>query len=1181
MKAILRLVFNRWTLLAVLLLALSLAIWFGGPLLQFNQHPVLESESSRWAAIGAIVGATLLVAAWNAWRARRGNSAVVDKLVAAPAPGPIESADMQAVRERFAKALQLLRRVRFGGGGVLEGWRARMGGRYLYELPWYVIIGAPGSGKTTALCHSGLRFPLADAMGDPAVEGFGGTRHCDWWFTDQAVLIDTAGRFTTQDSDRENDRRTWSGFLALLKQTRPRQPLNGVLIAVSVSDLLTASASERAQHAATVRRRLQEVHEGLRIRLPIYLLITKCDLMAGFMDYFANVDRDQREAAWGFTFDDPAGGHDPKRVASELEALLGRLHDGVVDRLQAERDLRRRAAIYAFPGQFAGLVPLVQAFLDAVFSSSTFDIPPQLRGVYFVSGTQEGTPLDRTLGSIARTYRLERAVVSPNRASGKSYFLARLLGEVVFAESGLAGTDTRWERRRSGLAAGGYAALLLLACGAFGAWGLSAVNNLRFIAQVAAREDDVRKQVARTPNLASADLQPLLPALDATRSLAQADVDGSVPWSLGFGLYQGRKLDAAARQAYERMLVDAVEPRLAMRVEDQLRAGGELAESRYEALKTYVMMRDMDHFDAQALKAYFEHDWDAQFGRNIGVDERRQLSEHLDALLAQGPVASPIAEDKALVESVRSRMASVSLAQRIYQRMRQAGVGSEFPDFTLARIGGPNATLVFASQGQRPPTKGVPGLFTWDGYHKGFERNVEAATKQLASEQPWVLGIANPAPTLPGNAGFVDGVRRLYLAEYAAAWQDFLADLRLQPAASLDQTTQLARLLAQPDGALPLVLKGASRETTLTGGDVGLLERAQIGTVKKITKAITDVTGTKPPFETGEASEKALVDDKFASLRSLVTAAPGGKAPLDETQAVIGELYVHLNAVQAAIAGGAPPPASPLPNQLVSVAAQMPEPLRSMLGRLGGDAGSITQLRRREQFSREVKAQIGDLCRLGLAGRYPLDRRSAVDAPLADFARVFGPNGAFQKEMQGPLGQQIDTSTPTWSFRPIDGAPLGAGAGQLPQFQRAAAIRDAFFGAGDTVSLQLDFKPVDMDPTLTQFVLDVDGQIVRYSHGPQLSTTVRWPGPGGRSEVRVQVTPTGASGSGIVESGPWALFRMFDRVRIEPGPTPARERFRATFDLDGRKAVFDVTTSSVRNPFRLQELSQFACPTGV
>jgi type VI secretion system protein ImpL len=116
-----------------------------------------------------------------------------------------------------------------------------------------------------------------------------------------------------------------------------------------------------------------------------------------------------------------------------------------------------------------------------------------------------------------------------------------------------------------------------------------------------------------------------------------------------------------------------------------------------------------------------------------------------------------------------------------------------------------------------------------------------------------------------------------------------------------------------------------------------------------------------------------------------------------------------------------------------------------------------------------------------------------------------------------------------------------------------------------------------MDAAITQFVLDVYGQVVRYSHGPQIPASVQWPGPRGSQQVRVQLTPASTGASGLVTEGPWALFRLFDRLQLEPGAVP--ERFRATFNIDGRRATFELTTSSVRNPFRLRELEEFSCPS--
>src|SRR5262249_19672482 len=137
--------------------------------------------------------------------------------------------ELETIRIRFQEAVDVLKRTN------------------VEKLPWYICIGAPGSGKTTALVNSGLEFLLPKPEGPAALAGGGGTRNCDWWFADQAVLIDTAGRYTTQDSDARADAAAWHGFLAMLKESRPQQPLNGAFVTVSVSDLLLWNKAERTR----------------------------------------------------------------------------------------------------------------------------------------------------------------------------------------------------------------------------------------------------------------------------------------------------------------------------------------------------------------------------------------------------------------------------------------------------------------------------------------------------------------------------------------------------------------------------------------------------------------------------------------------------------------------------------------------------------------------------------------------------------------------------------------------------------------------------------------------------------------------------------------------------------------------------------------------------------------------
>jgi type VI secretion system protein ImpL len=339
--------------------------------------------------------------------------------------------ELESIEARFRKAAEEMKSARFPN----PDGRART----IDEMPWYVMIGAPGSGKTTALLNSGLRFPLYTADSGASVPGVGGTRNCDWWFADEAVLLDTAGRYTTQQSDRKADAAAWHGFLGLLKQYRPERPLNGAIVTISVLDLMLWAKAERAKFAAHVRMRLSEMYAALNQRFPIYVLVTKMDLLAGFTEFFGDYDQAARAQVWGTTFQhdiDPALFAEP--YAKDFAALEERLGAEMMARLQEEPDLQRRAAIYRFPQQFHPVGPMVGEILAQAFGTQVNHRPLQLRGVYYTSATQEGNPIDRVLATMARTFRLERNAATLMSGTGKSYFVTRLLREVVFPEQVLA-----------------------------------------------------------------------------------------------------------------------------------------------------------------------------------------------------------------------------------------------------------------------------------------------------------------------------------------------------------------------------------------------------------------------------------------------------------------------------------------------------------------------------------------------------------------------------------------------------------------------------------------------------------------------------------------------------------------------------------------------------------------------
>jgi type VI secretion system protein ImpL len=1164
-------------------LALSALIWWASPMLGFGASRPFEPEWLRLTLIGILVVALLASIGWRIWKRKRANAALLQGMLQGPS-----AADKEAgvLNERFTQAVEVLK----GSGGKKSVFQR---GQFLYELPWYVFIGAPGSGKTTALLNAGLNFPLAEKLGQGGVRGVGGTRNCDWWFTDQAVLIDTAGRYTLQDSDSQVDAAAWDTFLSLLKKTRPRRPLNGVLLTVNLQDLLQQGPAERKDHAAKLRARIQELHAKLGVRPPVYVLVTKMDLLAGFNETFGNLAKEERDQVWGFTFPyDADSTADPlQHFGNEFEQLEHLLRGRLVERMENERDILRRTAIFSFPQQFSGLRELLGSFLEGVFSAGgKLEERPLLRGVYLTSGTQEGTPIDRVLGTLARSFGVERRLTETGAQRGKSFFLHRLLNEVVFAEQSLVGENRKLEARRNQLRIAAMAAMAVVGVAMLVGWTVSFVNNKSYVDGVLARMPELQKQVDALPVGGNADVTALPGVMSAVRAAAHPAgfAIEQPPFAYGLGLYQGAKLDAGARISYYRLQDRALVPRVVLRLEERLRtANRNDLEMAYEALKAYLMLYTPEHFDAESLKAWIMLDWDANLRRSLTPEQLADLETTLDDMLARGAPQPNVAMDAQLVAAVREMLAAYPLEYRVFSRLKRLDLGADLPEFSVAAAVGPNVGRVFMRTSGDPLTRGIPGLFTRDGYHTAFTGAVEDAVKQLADEEGWVLGVRSA-----GQASLKDQierrdsemsnrVRRLYLEEYIKLWDAYLADVRLIRLSSLDQSLQVAQLLAAPDSPLAAYLRGVARETRLVieqRGEVNTTELDselgdRIGGIKRggrqiqiLGRMASNVLGGGGAATGGPIEQ--MVDDHFAEIHRLVE---GNPPPLNETLKLFNDVYVQLAAVDAAQKSRLPPP-PPSGNAKIAASLQ-PEPIRSVLMSLYDSNDSQSRVAERQGLSSELKP-ITDFCTRAIAGRYPFASGSKADVLPDDFAQMFGVGGLMDDFYQRRLATLVDTGGARWTFRPLSDGSRPVGGEAIAEFQRAARIKEVFFRAGGkNPSFRVDIRALEMDPELQELQLDIDGQIVKFRAGDNTAATVQWPPARLASQIRLSAMPGGAP---QVFDGSWALFRLFDRHEVVASPQP--ERFQVVINVDGRKARLEVIANSAFNPFRLREIQQFRCP---
>lgn len=1184
MNRLFQILFHGTTYAILGALALAALVWFVGPLIAIGESRPFDPLWVRVLVIAVLLSLMLGKLVWGLVKRKRTNAALVNGMAKGPSAADRE---IGTLNERFAQALDVLKKAPGGSRSVFKG------GAYLYELPWYIFIGAPGSGKTTALLNAGLTFPLAEKMGAGGVRGVGGTRNCDWWFTDEAILIDTAGRYTTQESDSAADSAAWDGFLALLRKSRPRRPINGVLLTVNIQDLLQQNPNERKEHAAKLRARMQELSEKLGVKAPVYVLVTKADLIAGFNESFGDLGREERNQVWGFTFPySPQTQDDPlASFGSEFAALEKRLRERVMERMDAETDVLRRAAIFNFPQQFSGLKGLLGGFLEQVFSAGgNLEERPLLRGVYFTSGTQEGTPIDRVMGTLARTFGVERRVASiaPARG-GKSFFLHRLLKEVVFTEQGLVGQNLAMERRRSRLRLAGFVVTALVAVGLIAGWSVSFTRNKNYVAEVDAKLPELKKSVESIPPATSGDVTPLPDVLAAVRGTprpADFPID-QPPWPMTLGLYQGDKLDAGADLGYRHLLEATLLPRVTKRLEERLRSSNrDNLEQAYESLKHYLMLYTPEQFDAESFKAWVTVDWDANFERSLSAQQREALSAHLDALLERGVPQSRVAMDKTLVSSVRDMLIAFPLEYRVFSRLKRTQVGADIPAFTAAGEAGPAALNVLTRASGEPLTKGIPGLFTREGYRQAFEKSVERATRQLASEQEWVLGVkaagGSALDAVKANPELTNRVRRLYFEEYIKVWDKYIADVRVVKMAGLEQSLAVSRALAGVDSPLVKFLRGVDRETTLVEppkpggaaagqsgiGAIAALEQ-KFSAAKREAAAMAGKLNVAIDANTGAPLE-SMVDDHFERIHRLFKGTP---PPVAETQKLFEEVYVQLSALDAAQKSKSAPPPAGGAERIKAAAGQQPEPIRSVLEELTGTAATQGRSVERQAATSELKP-IAEFCNRTITGRYPFTASSKADVLPDDFAQLFGGGGMLDEFFRAKLANLVDTGTNPWSFKPTGDGAKTVNPAALADFQRGARIREVFFrSGGKQPSFKVDIRAIEMNDGLKEMVLDIDGQPLKFVAGNTTPVTVQWPSARVASQIRLSTTPAGTP---LVFDGPWALFRMFDRFEVQPTAQP--ERFTVAMNLDGKRARLEVTASSVFNPFRLREMQQFRCP---
>jgi type VI secretion system protein ImpL len=810
-----------------LLAALAWGLWF---ILQWPIIiPLIVTGVLALVAIGVFI--------WMTLRSRR-KAAALEKALAAQGMQqamnvpPEKRQEIQALQKQISDGVNALKSSKLGG--------KKRGAAALYALPWYAIVGPPGAGKTTALKHSGLVFPYADS----AVRGVGGTRNCDWWFTNDAILLDTAGRYTTETEDQGE----WLAFLDMLRKYRGNKPLNGLIIAVSITDVIDANEQQLEMMARKLRSRIDEVMTRLRMILPVYVLLTKCDLIAGFNEFFGAMRKSERAQAWGATVALREDKQNPGAIfVREFDLLVEEIHRRSIRRQAQERNRQAREAIFQFPLEFAGIKRNLHDLIAQVFQVNAFQGTPLFRGFYFSSGTQEGTPLSRVLQRMGQAMGIGgyRAQQQQPQVESKSYFLHDVFMKVVFPDADVAGRSAS-ELRRQRLLRVGVSAVALAVAFTFAVPSiLSYFNNQELVADSVKRAKVASKVEWDKAAPLKDKLEQLDPLLARLKELDEHESDG-VPFGYRFLMYSGETIYRPLVRVYVANMQQGFVKQTKYELERRLREiKGEDYYVERRLLKMYLLLSEVGHLGDEPCgladlfgggtdddKIQNCRDWAigqytalwADLQKSTSdialVDLKKRMLPHvryyfelISPIDGKKPRATPVEPNAKVVDQARKVLIGVPVNKRYYSLFVDSlthelyrpeddpvRANQKYPPVTLeAMFTDKPQVLKFVRSKQQLGTKRwfeVQGPYTDKGRVAVFA-NISNAQQLLENEQ-WVVPLSDDER---GDKVAVNVKRTAddYEERFIQSWQGFMLDIDVLVPANMKEAVEMYAALQEPE----------------------------------------------------------------------------------------------------------------------------------------------------------------------------------------------------------------------------------------------------------------------------------------------------------------------------------------------------------------------------------------------
>ena len=317
--------------------------------------------------------------------------------------------------------------------------RSRPGAKdAVYAVPWYLVVGEPGSGRSTAIRGMNLGWPSSDgplALGVPQAL-------CTYWLAAEAAFIEPEQAVLGPGKN--------PNFLGMLcdelKAQRAREPLDGILLLVNIAAIADLDERGVESYANALRAYLVEIAKRLGTDVPVYTILTRYDTLWGFGEVFQWTPERKGEEAWGFVLPgDTQSQQAVGRIQAELDGLAARFEAFCLAKLSSEHPPEHRTRALQHLVEVRTLMTKIRALFGVLAMANAFERAPWIRAL-IIGSAVPGTG-DRLRAGVARFTNMGLALPAesaPRSARPGGLPMHGYMKSVVLPEKDLVPTRVRW-----------------------------------------------------------------------------------------------------------------------------------------------------------------------------------------------------------------------------------------------------------------------------------------------------------------------------------------------------------------------------------------------------------------------------------------------------------------------------------------------------------------------------------------------------------------------------------------------------------------------------------------------------------------------------------------------------------------------------------------------------------------